>query len=68
MAARRISYERWGISPDTAKLLETKGHALQPIGSQGVAEVIVVNEKENLLEGAFDRRAPDGGAVGVTKR
>ncbi|RPJ71740.1 MAG: gamma-glutamyltransferase [Acidobacteria bacterium] len=64
----RISYERWGISPDTAKLLQGMGHALQPMGAQGVAEVIVVNEKENLLEGAFDRRAPDSGAVGVTKR
>ena len=64
----RVSYERWGISPDTVKILQGMGHALQPIGSQGVAEVIVVNEKENLLEGAFDRRAPDGGAMGVTKR
>jgi gamma-glutamyltranspeptidase/glutathione hydrolase len=64
----RVSYERWGISPDTAKLLQGMGHTMQPIGAQGVAEVIVVNEKENLLEGAFDRRAPDGGAVGVTKR
>jgi len=64
----RVSYERWGISPDTGKLLQSMGHTLQPIGAQGVAEVIVVNEKENLLEGAFDRRAPDGGAVGVTKR
>ncbi len=63
----RISYERWGISPDTAKLLQGMGHALQPIGAQGVAEVIVVNEKENVLEGAFDRRAPDGGAVGVKR-
>jgi gamma-glutamyltranspeptidase/glutathione hydrolase len=64
----RVSYERWGISPDTAKLLQGMGHTMQPIGAQGVAEVIVVNEKETLLEGAFDRRAPDGGAVGVTKR
>jgi len=64
----RVSYERWGISPDTAKLLQGMGHTMQPIGAQGVAEVIVVNEKENLLEGAFDRRAPDGGAVGVNRR
>ncbi|HSK10987.1 MAG TPA: gamma-glutamyltransferase [Vicinamibacterales bacterium] len=64
----RITYERWGISPDTIKILQQMGHALQPIGSQGVAEVIVVNEKENLLEGAWDRRAPDGGAIGVTRR
>ena len=64
----RISYEKWGISPDTARLLKAMGHTLNPINTQGVAEVIAVNEKENLLEGAFDRRAPDGGAVGVTRR
>ena len=64
----RISYERWGISPDTVKILQGMGHTLQPLGTQGVAEVIVVNEKENLLEGAFDRRAADGGAAGVTRR
>ena len=29
--------------------------------------MIVVNEKENVLEGGFDRRAPDGGAVGVKR-
>ncbi|MBP7570260.1 MAG: gamma-glutamyltransferase [Acidobacteria bacterium] len=64
----RISYERWGISPDTAALLQAKGHRLNSIRSQGVAEVIVVNQAENLLEGGVDRRAPDGGAAGVDKR
>lgn len=64
----RISYERWGISPDTAALLQKMGHRLHPVRSQGVAEVIVVNEEENLLEGGVDRRAPDGAAVGVDKR
>jgi gamma-glutamyltranspeptidase/glutathione hydrolase len=60
----RISFERWGISPDTARLLQAMGHRLNPINAQGVAEVIVVNEKERLLEGGCDRRAPDGAAVG----
>ena len=64
----RISYERWGISPDTARLLQSMGHRLNPITAQGVAEVIVVNEKENRLEGGSDRRAPDGGAVGSDTR
>jgi len=64
----RITYERWGISPDTAALLQAKGHRLNSIRSQGVAEVIVVNQAENLLEGGVDRRAPDGGAAGVDKR
>ncbi len=64
----RISYERWGVSPDTARLLQAMGHHLNPVTSQGVAEVIVVNEKENVLEGGSDRRAPDGGAVGADRR
>jgi len=64
----RISYERRGISPDTARLLQAMGHRLNPITAQGVAEVIVVNEQETLLEGGSDRRAPDGAAVGVARR
>ncbi len=64
----KIVYERWGLSPDTVKLLNGMGHALQETSSQGIAEVVIVNAKENLLEGAADRRAPDGGAVGVTRQ
>lgn len=60
-------YERWGLSPDTVALLKGMGHALEPIGSIGLTEVIVVDAKENLLEGAADHRAPDGAAVGVTR-
>jgi gamma-glutamyltranspeptidase/glutathione hydrolase len=62
-----ISYERWGLSPDTLGLLKAMGHALEPISSIGLTEVIVVNPKENLLEGAADHRAPDGGAVPVAR-
>ncbi len=64
----KIVYERWGLSPDTVKLLGGMGHVLQETSSQGVAEVVIVNAKENLLEGAADRRAPDGGAVGVNSK
>jgi gamma-glutamyltranspeptidase/glutathione hydrolase len=63
-----IVYERRGLSPDTAKLLEGMGHSLQTTSSQGIAEVIVFNQKENLLEGAADDRASDGAAVGVTRK
>ncbi|HEY3381731.1 MAG TPA: gamma-glutamyltransferase [Vicinamibacterales bacterium] len=62
----RIVYERWGLSPDTVKLLQNMGHTLAPTTVQGVAEVIVVN-KDGVLEGASDRRASDGAAVGVQK-
>jgi gamma-glutamyltranspeptidase/glutathione hydrolase len=61
----RISYERFGFSPDTVALLEQRGHTLREGGSQGVAQVIVVDQKSGLLEGGSDRRAPDGGAAGL---
>jgi gamma-glutamyltranspeptidase / glutathione hydrolase len=61
-----IVYERWGLSPDTMALLRQMGHTLRETKSQGIAEVVMVNAEENLLEGAADRRAQDGGAVGVT--
>jgi gamma-glutamyltranspeptidase/glutathione hydrolase len=61
----RIRYERFGLSPDTLALLKAKGHELQEeVDSQGVAEGIVYDAKENVLEGGSDRRAPDGAAIG----
>ena len=59
----RTEVERFGLSPDTLALLQGRGHQLQTIRSQGVAEAIVYREKEDVLEGACDRRAPDGAAV-----
>lgn len=59
----RISYERWGLSPDTIALLRAKGHTLADIGSQGVAQAIVLSA-DGVLEGGADRRAPDSGAAG----
>jgi gamma-glutamyltranspeptidase / glutathione hydrolase len=65
----RIDYERYGLSPDTAKELERRGHTLRVgRGSQGVAQVVVYNAKEDLLEGGTDRRASDGAAIGVPGR
>jgi gamma-glutamyltranspeptidase/glutathione hydrolase len=61
----RIEFEKYGLSPDTVAALEKRGHTLRSGGSQGVAQVIVFNEKDDVLEGGSDRRAPDGGAVGV---
>ncbi|MFN8061382.1 MAG: gamma-glutamyltransferase [Vicinamibacterales bacterium] len=59
-----ISYERNKFSPDTIGLLQKLGHQLKEGGGQGVAEVIVVDPKTNVLEGGVDRRAADGGAAG----
>jgi gamma-glutamyltranspeptidase/glutathione hydrolase len=60
----QIQRESNGLSPDTLAILTRMGHTFQSIHSQGVDEVIVVNQKENMLEGAWDRRASDGAAIG----
>ena len=63
----RITFEKFGFSPDTVAELERRGHVLQTTESQGVAQVIVVNDKDGVLEGGTDHRAPDGGAVGTRR-
>jgi gamma-glutamyltranspeptidase/glutathione hydrolase len=60
----RLTHERYGVSPDTIALLKGMGHTLNEVSSQGVAEVIVVDPQSGVLEGAVDRRAPDGGVAG----
>jgi hypothetical protein len=37
-------------------------------GGQGVAQVIIYDAKDDMLDGGSDRRASDGGAVGVPGR
>ena len=60
----RLNVERYGFSADTIKMLEAMGHNVEEGGGQGAAQVIVFNQKENMLEGGVDRRPPDGGAAG----
>jgi len=60
----RIGIERFGFSADTIKLLQAMGHTVQEGGNQGAAQVIVFNQKDNMLEGGVDRRPADGGAAG----
>ncbi len=60
----RISVERFGFSADTIKMLQAMGHTVQEGGGQGAAQVIVFNQKDNMLEGGVDRRPADGGAAG----
>jgi gamma-glutamyltranspeptidase/glutathione hydrolase len=61
----RIAAEKHGFSPDTIALLKQRGHSVteSPFG-QGVAEGIVWNKVDKVLEGGADRRAPDGAAIG----
>jgi gamma-glutamyltranspeptidase/glutathione hydrolase len=59
-----ITVEQFGFSADTLAKLRSMGHTITETDSQGVAEVIVVNPKDNTLEGGLDHRAADGGAIG----
>jgi gamma-glutamyltranspeptidase/glutathione hydrolase len=60
----RLNLERFGFSADTIKVLREMGHTINEGGNQGAAQVIVFNQKDNMLEGGVDRRPPDGGAAG----
>jgi gamma-glutamyltranspeptidase/glutathione hydrolase len=60
----RINIERFGFSADTIAMLKAMGHTINEGGNQGAAQVIVFNQKDNMLEGGVDRRPPDGGAAG----
>ncbi len=59
----RINYERQGFSPDTLNILKWLGHDLREIEGQGVAQVIVVNREDGMLEGGLDLRGTEGGAA-----
>ncbi len=59
----RIQFERGAWSPDAMQWLRDRGHTLSESGSQGAAEIIVVNRDGTLDVGA-DRRANDSGASG----
>ena len=60
----RLSLERYGFSADTIATLKAMGHTVTEGGGQGAAQVIVFNQKDNMLEGGVDRRPSDGGAAG----
>jgi len=60
----RISYETRGLSPDTILLLKAKGHTLFEVPYQGTAAAILREPATGVLQGAWDRRWPEGGAAG----
>ena len=60
----RISHERHGLSPDTVALLESQGHRLQVVESQGAAQAIRYDVTADVLEGAPDRRRAGSTAMG----
>ncbi len=60
----RVTYEQWGLSPDTIQILSDMGHSVVEKRQQGAAQVIVV--EGDILAGGTDRRADNGAAVGVS--
>ena len=60
----RITYEQHGLSPDTVRLLEAKGHRLVQRNRQGVAQAILYDAAADMLEGAADRRSVGSTALG----
>ena len=60
----QIRYERYGLSPDTIAILESRGHRVGPSASQGAAQAIRYDEATDLLEGAPDRRRAGSTALG----
>ena len=60
----RIRYERYGLSPDTIALLESRGHRVGVSASQGAAQAIRYDEATDRLEGAPDRRRAGSTALG----
>ncbi|HYC71878.1 MAG TPA: gamma-glutamyltransferase [Opitutaceae bacterium] len=64
-----LTYERFGLSADTAALLRSRGHDLLERksyegGYQGDAETVAVEPATGMRLGAADPRKPDSAAVG----
>ena len=59
-----LRVERWGLSPDTRKLLEARGHRLVVRDAQGRAHGIRIDPETGLRYGAADPRAFNGEASG----
>ncbi|PYQ54125.1 MAG: gamma-glutamyltransferase [Acidobacteria bacterium] len=63
-----IVYEPHGLSPDTVALLRARGHEMTEgvgeLAPSWLPEAVLYDAADDLLEGAWDRRAPDGAAIG----
>jgi gamma-glutamyltranspeptidase / glutathione hydrolase len=67
----RIDFEKFGLSADTTAELERRGHTLREGGSQGVAQVIVYNAKEDVAprrNRSARRRRRRGRRAGTSSR
>jgi gamma-glutamyltranspeptidase/glutathione hydrolase len=59
-----MSYERNGLSPDTVEILEALGHRMTERPMQGAAQAIRFDLRDDILEGAPDRRREGSTARG----
>ncbi len=53
---RKLYFEKFGLSPDTQKMLKNKGHFLVPRSSMCNAQIIVVDPVSGKIQGASDPR------------
>lgn len=60
----QIIYEKYLMSPDTRKALETMGHTLKERNNMGALMGITYDPEKKLFTGASDSSQPDSGAVG----
>jgi len=60
----KVYFERFGLSPDTLRVLHALGHVTEERARQGSAQIIVVEPQSGVLEAGVDRRIPDAGAAG----
>jgi len=58
------SIETGGLSSDTVRLYEEKGHRVTERAGQGAAMAVYHDHENGLFEGAADSRRGDGAAVG----
>ena len=58
------SIETGGLSPDTVRLYEEKGHRVTERGEQGAVMAVYHDRENGFFEGAADSRRGDGAAVG----
>jgi gamma-glutamyltranspeptidase/glutathione hydrolase len=59
-----ILHEPFGLSADTAEALRARGHRVEERPANDWSRAHGIAVRDGLLEGASDRRKPDGAAIG----
>lgn len=58
-----VEMEKGVFSPDTVRMFEDKGHAIENVSDQGSAMIVYRDPETGILSGAADSRAEDGAAI-----